>query len=181
MEYEKMAQAEDDGTLGHRTVAYEELHVRALLLELRALEQERQRLSTLAEAIVARYHAKGESLRQRADQIRTSVQTYLAEHNGGQALAFPDVGTAYLTTRKAKPKVVDAAALADWFETEQKLIEPPYHAPVFDHKTALELLLDEAGLFATPDGRIVDQHGEVFELPGVEVQPEGKTLAVRSA
>lgn len=175
-----MAEAEQVET-DLSTVIGDEMAVRDALLELRALDAERERLNTLAVQIVDRYHGKAEKLRARAELIRQSVQNYITERNGGEKVAFPDVGTAYLTTRKAKLDVTDAVELEAW------LYEQGHDALIvekrtFDAKKTLELLIDEQGWRVAKAGLIVDADGEIVEaVPGVEGKPEGKTLAVRSA
>jgi len=184
MDYTEMAHAE--GTPGRFFDApstWDELRVRDALLELRAMDAERERLADLASQIVARYAEQQARLRERADMIRQSVQNYLTERNGGQKLAFPDVGTAYLTTRKAKAKVVDAPALEDWLESSgHGGLVVLKEAPLDGTKT-LELMLDEFGWRVMPGGEIANPDtGEIVaEVPGIETEPEGKTLAVRSA
>lgn len=181
MEYTEMAEAEGTGDRFYGAPAtWDEMQVRDALLELKALEAEAHRIDDLANQIVDRYMLRKRKLVQRADAIRESVRNYITERNGGEKIAFPDVGTAYLTTRKAKIKVADP----ELFESEalNHLVETgAVYDQTFNAKRALELVLDELGLTVTTTGELVTSTGEIFDLNGVEVTPEGKTLAVRGA
>lgn len=194
MEYAEMARAENLGAWIDTELLtqpgdsldpgnWDELQVRDALVLLKALDAEAHRLDDLANQIVDRYMARKKKLVERADAIRASVKTYIERFNGGEKLSFPDVGTAYLTTRKAKVSVTDPAELENWMAMEGRDACVVLKEAPMDAKATLELLFDEMGWRVADNGLIVDSDGEIVaELPeGIDTTPEGKTLAVRSA
>lgn len=157
-------------------VPADELGVRALLIRLARVEREADHLRGVRAQVVETYDAKLAALGGEAAAIRDSLKTYVERHG---KVSLPDAGTAYLTTRNrgGKPKVIDAAELWDWFEVMN--LEPPLLTQL-DTRAALDALLDH-GYKPTPDGRWVNaESGELLEdVPGVTVEPEARSLAVR--
>jgi hypothetical protein len=164
-----------------RLAAGDEYAVRDALIELAATKAERERVAAALAYIADRYSARVHALKTREDELRASVQTYLERFNDGKGVSFPDVGTAYLTTRNkgGKVKVTDAELLGDHIDAGG--LPVPYGPAPVDAEAALALILDERDLRPTKDGRLVTEAGEVVDVPGLEVLPESKTLGVRSA
>jgi hypothetical protein len=193
----------DVGTLltelseGTRSELDGELGVRALLIQLRQNAAERERIGRLKEAVVTPYDVKLEGLSVMDKRIREVLDDYLRRQDAkgaGSKVSVPDAGTTYLSTKNAggKARVTDAAELVAWLEeltalpesqggaiTEAELRE--LYVEQLDKAAALELVL-ERFVAPTKDGHLVRKDtGEFLEVPGIEVTPEERTVAVRLA
>lgn len=172
---------DDDGFLEREADQGNELAVRDLLARAQAAYAERDRLKALKAEIAQRYDERIASLEAQASAYRQSIEAYLVRWNEGRAVSFPDVGTAYLTTRHAKITLTNAEAFEAWLETAGL---PVPMVETFDKKTALALVQGEGGRYFldTEQNALIDRRtGEVVDVAGVEVEPESKTLALRKA
>jgi hypothetical protein len=162
--------------LAGRLEAGEELAVRDALAKAAKAKADADRLRQIKAAILDRYDERIRHLDALDRGLRDAVRGWLEAH-GRRNIAFPDVGTAYLTTRSAALKIADVEALAAWTSARGVLI-PTYE--VYDEKAALELAAGELHLAATSDGHVFDQAtGECLDVPGLEAKPATTSLGVR--
>lgn len=174
--------AEQEHVVESMTEVRDEMAARDLLLRLAKLTETEQELKKLREAIADRYAQRLAGIEHEKAELRSSLETFILRFRDGKGVSFPDAGSAYLTTknRGGKVKLADADAFAKWLvETgNEGLVKVK---PVVDAKASLELAHD-ALFYTRPDGILVHRDtGEVLDIPGVAVEPECKTLAVRKA
>lgn len=134
---------------------------RRLMISIRQLAKEIEQTKATKAAVVASYDAKVDTLEERKTKAEGYLRAYLTNANGGEKLALPDVGTAYLATSKPKIEIVDKATVESVFGTL-------FTKAVFDltafKKSALENALDT---------------GEI--PPGCQFVPETQDLRIREA
>lgn len=131
-------------------------YVRHALIRVRQIERETDKLAELRRAVVAEYDSRLAKLDRERDELREWVERYIAGPNGGEPVRFPDVGTAYLATKKPRPVVDDPAELEPW------AVEHGFVRQTVDVNGAL------------------DHVKETGELPpGVKWTPEQKSLVIR--
>lgn len=182
----ELAAAAYDAEQEHVDTALEvrdEMGVRDLMLRLAKVEQECTAVAELRDRVVERYDQRLAGLKDEADAIRSSIEAFILHVNEGRKVSIPDAGTAYLTTRNkgGKVKLADASELENWLAMEGRDDLMAFTEPSLNGKVTLELAHD-ALFYATPDGKLVHRDtGEVIEVPGVEVEPESKSLALRKA
>lgn len=194
---EQLIEELSDGT---RAELDGELGVRALLIQLRQNEAERERVGRLREGVVAPYDVKLEGLSVMDNRIRAVLDDYLRravkpDAKGSVKVSIPDAGTTYLTTKNAggKAKITDAAELERWLEelahpsdadvapALESLELRALYVEQLDKAAALELVL-ERFVAPTKDGQLVRKDtGEFLEVPGIEVMAEERAVAVRLA
>jgi hypothetical protein len=130
---------------------------RHLMIELAVNEQKAAGLRDTLRAVALEYDSRIAKLEERQVAIREMLTNYV-EANG--KVSFPDVGTASLTTRKARPKLTDADAAMAWAK-----------------QNAPELIETVETLPAGAVKEYVEREGV---LPnGVELIPESKSLTIR--
>ncbi len=83
---------------------------RRLMIGIRQLAKEIEQTKQYRAAVVASYDAKIDTLEERKAKAEAHLRDYLINANGGEKLALPDVGTAYLATVNAKVVVSDKKA-----------------------------------------------------------------------
>lgn len=163
------AEAEDEYTLGvdelHELVTMgmaSEMRVRDALLRIAALEERRARLAQTKMAVIDRYDHALAAVERQIDRFRQAVETWIVEANGGKAVSFPDVGTAYLQAQKPRVEVADRDAFERW-ATERRYV-----------REVVDLALAKAEAL-----RLIQETGEI--APGAEYVPERKALRIRRA
>lgn len=158
------------------------LAVRALLLEMRRGRRDAERLRRLRDAVAIPYEMRLDALSQREQRVREVLDDFL-RRSGTSKVSLPDVGCAYLTTRRAggKLRITDPAEFEQVLETLQLSAQQrdALYSRQLDRARVLELA--ERLYAATADGKLVDREtGEILdEVPGVAAEPEACELAVR--
>ncbi len=138
----------------------DEFAVRQALIRIRAVELEQARLKDTLAQISDRYGLRLDKLAREREELRAGIQTFLERFNDGKSIAFPDAGTAYLTSRPGGVKVADRKQFEAWALETFKPIETA------DTTTALE--------------QAATLHAELGQLaPGCEFQEPTRTLGVR--
>jgi len=142
------------------------LFVRDAMLRVAALDHEMDELGKIVTAIAERYRVKGERLKADRDLLRGGIETFLIRFTDDGKASYPDAGTAYLQTTKAKLEIVDKDAVEKSYAKAK--VSMPTKPEEIDWKQVKETLL----------ARLLD----VGELaPGCELIPESKSLRIRSA
>lgn len=181
-----VAQLLEELATDQRTELDGELAVRALLLELARGRRDADRIGRLRDSVAAPYDAALERISEREATIRLVLDGYLnrqAERGGPTKVALPDAGTVYLTTKAKGGKArLNRDELEEFVEHVEELLGPnarTLYVEQLDTAKALELLL-ESYYSPTPAGQLVRKDtGEVVDVPGIEVTPEARELAVR--
>lgn len=170
----------NDGREDAPSELQEEMAVRHLLMRFRKLEREEERLSALVEELARPYLDEIARARAAEGAIRDVLREFLIRREVN-SLKFPGLYTPTLSTKAkgGKAKAEDPVLIAA--ELLNDGLDVPYKPSVVDAAAALELLLTHRGLKATPTGLLVSPDGEVVDVPGVEVEPETKTIQLRRA
>jgi hypothetical protein len=160
-----------------------ELAVRAMLLQVRRDRVEAERIRRLRDAVLTPYELALERLSRQEARIREALGAYLKRCNGGKKMSIPDAGTAFLATRNVGGRLVIRdveafeEALCELVEDED--VRRSLYREQLDRGRALELLLSR--FYALVDGKLVRRDTGEFEelLPGLELEPETRELALR--
>jgi hypothetical protein len=132
--------------------------IRRMMIRLRQVDREREKLTELRNAVVAPYNERIARYNSDEQVIRARLQAFVEAYGNA---AFPDVGTAYLQTQKAKVDVVDASKAKKW-ATDNGFVK------------------EEADVTAAKNS--LRDAGEVPpEESGMEWVPERAVLAIRDA
>ena len=100
---------------------------RRLMIAIRQLAKEIEQTKQTKAAVVASYDAKVDALEERKAKAEGYLRDYLINANGGEKLALPDVGTAYLAKSKPKIEITDMELVKSrWGDAEM------YTKRVFD-------------------------------------------------
>lgn len=136
----------------------DELAVRGILIRLQQLDADRERVEATKRAVVESYDQSLSAIAEQSDWLRRSLAAWV-ERNG--TAKFPDVGTAFLATGKAKVRIVDRDAFRE--ATKDVFVKETW-----DETWAKNYATERA----VEDGEL---------LPGVELVPGGPELRVRRA
>ena len=99
---------------------------RRLMIAIRQLAKEIEQTKQTKAAVVASYDARLDTLEERKAKAEGHLRDYLINANGGENLALPDVGTAYLATSKPKIEITDMALVKSrWGDQYTKQIFDP--------------------------------------------------------
>lgn len=137
-----------------------EWQLRSAMIRLQQLDADTDVTKRRKQMVVSAYDRDLERLAEQARELRTSIEAYLVNH-GGEKVRFPDVGTAYLAKSDPKIEIVDEDAF-------KAATEAAFTKPVFDATSAKAYALEQAL-----------ETGEI--IPGTELKPAGKRLAIRKA
>ncbi len=159
------------------------LWARDVLLTIANLEAKKAEAVAVRDAIAERYDDTIARITDSIREARAQLEAYVTRFG---TVGFPDAGGAHLTTRNkgGKLHVADSVVFEDYVKTSLPDVYEAASETVtrLDVKKALELVADELTIAATADGSLVDTEAGIIienDLPGVEVLPEEKTLAVR--
>lgn len=134
---------------------------RRLMIAIRQLAKEIEQTKATKQAVLASYDAKVQTLEERKAKAEGYLRDFLLNANGGEKLALPDVGTAYLVKSKPKIEIVDKAVVESVFGA---LFTKTVFDPTAFKKATLERI--QAG----------------YEIPeGCEFVPETQDLRIREA
>lgn len=131
--------------------------IRGLTRRIQQAQAEQASVREQRDKILAVYNARIDAIDRDVDRARQSIHTLVSRLE--RKVSWPDLGTWYLTKRKARPKLTDKVALEAWCEANG------YVKNVADTRAALDAV--EA------DG--------LADVPGVEWEQESKSLAFRKA
>lgn len=134
---------------------------RRLMIAIRQLAKEIEQTKATKQAVLASYDAKVQTLEERKAKAEGYLRDFLLNANGGEKLALPDVGTAYLVKSKPKIEIVDKAVVESVFG---KLFTKTVFDPTAFKKAALEQ---------------VQSGGEI--VAGCQYVPETFDLRIREA
>lgn len=134
---------------------------RNLMIAIRQLAKEIETVKQTKAAVLASYDARIQTMEERRAKAEGHLRDYLLNANGGEKLALPDVGTAYLARTKPKIEITDKAAVESAFGTL-------FTKTVFDPTAFKKAMLERV------------QAG--YEIPaGCEYVPETQDLRIREA
>lgn len=140
-----------------------ELGIRQLMLQVRANQANVERLKELLAMITAQYRAEIQRYEQKIGEAKEMIHRWLMT-SGQTKLRFPDVGTAYLTTRGESVDLRDAEAFQSY--ARQIGILAQLQTVSLDTAAAKAWALERI----RADGEIP---------PGMEVVPARQVLALR--
>ncbi len=143
--------------------AVDVVSARRLMIEIRQLLREIVKTQEIKKAVLATYDARIDTLEERKARAERYLRDFLLNANGGEKLALPDVGTAYLATMPEKVVVSD-----------KKAAEAKYRAQFVKTTTAFdETRFKEWAL------KQIKTTGEIPD--GCEYVPETRDLRIREA
>jgi len=104
------------------------LTIRKMMIRIKMNDLEIRKMKDLKSAIVESWDRKIKAIEEESENLKSVIDHWIRESNGGKAASFPDVGTA--TTRKVPHQVVvkDPIQFRNWLEQRGKLhsfLKPP--------------------------------------------------------
>ncbi len=134
---------------------------RDLMIGIQQIKKEIETVKQTKAAVLASYDARLDTLEERKARAEGHLRDYLVNANGGENLALPDVGTAYLATAEGKVIVSDKKAASNVYLAR-------FSKPTFD-ETAFKKWAGEHFI----------ETGEILE--GCEYVPAALDLRIREA
>lgn len=136
---------------------------RRLMIGIRQLEREIETTQQTKKAVLATYEARIDTLEERKAKAEGHLRDYLLNANGGEKLALPDVGTAFLAKSKPRIEITDMEAVKrEWGDAAI------YCKQVFDPTAFKRAVLEH-----------MQATGEIPD--GCEYVPETQDLRIREA
>jgi phage host-nuclease inhibitor protein Gam len=174
----------------------DELLVRKLIIKIKLLKEEQERLKRLRDAVKAEWDKKIQKVEQEIEQINGLVKHYLTHANKGKKLQL-DVATVSLRPVKHSIKVVNKAALKEYLQQigkmHQYLKEPEIDTTkvqndaIAEMETRIQQAVELAKL-SNPKitkeelDQVIEEAKAQYlsELPPfMEYKPEDKTISIR--
>lgn len=174
------------------------LTIRRMLQRMLQLKRDGAQLDGLRKRIAEQYTEQVTRFDDEYQGLRAQVADWITRFNGKEPVRLPDIGTAYLQGKDAKPKMhlVSQEAAVTWVQQLPATQRDDYYTKAFSpqayllaHQAAVEAALqgaavdDDGRARLTEDGTgVVQTTGEIVSLPpGVALKVADPVLALRPA